>query len=233
MRLLYNRFPILLLLAFAGCGFRASELSDLEASAAGTIAESFSAFESVHPGVPVTNISQIFTVWDLSRWGRRHPALYEEQFRRFGKDAGFDRSFYEKYVFIPKGVANLTPEGEPILMNVRPFLDSRGVHGRYVIYRVGAHDYRPDWVQENRVQAAFRSSGLQIPSPTPGDPVPRPPGKPKLPRSEYSIISIVNEIDRYIGFPVVKILLLALFTALVFLLYWFGFRQKAEQRPTH
>ena len=155
--------------------------------------------------------------------------MYEHYFRKFGKNAGFKNSFYEKYVFVPAGATNLIGEGTPILMNAMPFENDDGFRGRYVIYRVHAGAYSKWWVDEDRLQEAFRASGVQIPSPVPAAPVPRPPGRPPRPQSirETSVWYLADEIDRSARFPITKIVLVALFGSFVFLIYWFGFRQKS------
>ena len=172
---------VLLGAVFSGissCDRKTQELRELEAEAAGAIYRALDRYEALNPTTEVTNLPQVFNVTQLRRWHVLHPALFDQEFRKFGQYAGFTNSFYEKYVRVPATVTNRAFPSEARFMNAQPVPDYEGRFGRYVIWREGPQYHRSSWVPEDQIQEAFRRAGLAVPKPTPMPKPPVPEGRP-------------------------------------------------------
>ena len=69
--------------------------SSLESRALQEISRWMTFYPLEHPGQPMTNLTHLFA---SLRGG--YPYWLHEQFRAFGKKAGFEHSLVEKYVFV-------------------------------------------------------------------------------------------------------------------------------------
>jgi hypothetical protein len=69
--------------------------SEFESRGIGRIASWLRLHEALYPGVRITNVSQLF-----GEVSNGYPHFLHEQFRMFGKHAGFENSIAEKYVFL-------------------------------------------------------------------------------------------------------------------------------------
>src|SRR5829696_3762387 len=165
------------LVVMSGCGRRVAKLNELEQNAAAAIERGLMYYEGLYPGVAITNLPQVFEgATRLDQWHILHPARLDLDFQKFGKDAGFTNSFYEKYVRVPPGITNRAFPKEAVFMNALPVPDYEGGFGRYVIWREGPQDYRNNWAPESQIQEAFKRAGIPIPRPTPMPKPPRPGG---------------------------------------------------------
>jgi hypothetical protein len=187
---------ILAIVSFVGCQANIPELNELEIRSASTIQKSLGLYEALNPNSQITNLPQIFAAtMDFDRWHRRHPALLQHEFRRFGDKAGFTNSFYEKYILVPPGFTNRAVHGKAIFMNALPYPDYEGKLIRIVIWRAAAEDYRISWVPEPEIQQVFRTAGVAIPRAGPMPQPPAPPGNPALQRSaRLRVVSFIENL---------------------------------------
>jgi hypothetical protein len=164
---------VLFAVTLIGCDRKLMKLRKLEGTSAGVMQQFLDLYEAQNPGIAITNLPQVFNgTMELGRWGSKHPAFFDLEFRKFGKYAGFTNSFYEKYVRVPPFVTNRAFPREPIFMNAQPVPDYDGGYGRYVVWREGPQYHRNNFVPEEQIQEAFRRAGVAIPKPTP---MPKPP----------------------------------------------------------
>lgn len=165
------------------------KLDALEQESAAVI-QKFLVFHEIRsPGVPVTNVSQIFALVDLNRSHRSHPYFLQDQFREFGAQSGFTTSIYEKYVPVPFQVANLTAPGRGILMSAKPFANPDGELVRIIIWKAADQDYRIDRIKEARVREIFSENRITIPTPSP---MPAPEAPPGYKKSNYPLTTRVR-----------------------------------------
>jgi hypothetical protein len=156
-----------------GCGTRDPQIT-LEHRLAYGISVSLKGYEFDHPGIPVTNLAQIY-----EGWNRGYPYGLHQRFKKFGKYAGFKDSIYEKYIF-PVGLSNRIDREEILFLNAQPFPDRDGKLGRIVISKVGdgQENHRLKWTEEQRIQQIFQEAGIPEPKPVPMPlPPPAPPGR--------------------------------------------------------
>jgi hypothetical protein len=129
-------------------------------------------YETQHPGLELTNVSQLY-----ANAGAGYPYPEGKLLRQFGTYAGFTNSIYEKYVFTSANARPKTAQGELILLNALPFPNGDGTLGRMAISKAapGAGGYRIMWYSEHQVERIFREAGITIPK---SRPMPSPPPEP-------------------------------------------------------
>jgi len=137
------------------------------------------------PGVPVTNLAQLFAAE-----GQGYPHTWHRRFIAFGKHAGFTNSFYEKYIFFPAGITNRWIEGEVTFMNARPYPGPDGQLQRTVISRISTGYFR-QVLGEKAVQQLFRDNGIVEPKPVT---MPPPPPAPPTARGDPITFKVSNRI---------------------------------------
>jgi hypothetical protein len=158
-----------------GCKQRErQEQNQLEGFTAATIQKFLDFGEERFTEKPLTNVIQVFEMMDLTSAHRSHPYVLQQHFRKFGANAGFNNSIYEKYVLVPSGLVDRAIKGEMIFMSGQPFPDLDGQRVRMVIWKAGKQDYRSTKLREERVQEMFRTLNKKIPLPPPM-PSPSPP----------------------------------------------------------
>jgi len=72
-----------------------------------------------------TNLYQLY-----AQTGRGYPYAWQKQFERFGDQAGFKNSFFEKYWFFPAGTTSQIARGEVVIMTSHSFAMPDGAFGR-------------------------------------------------------------------------------------------------------
>lgn len=146
--------------------------SDIEWETASRITSLLKLYETANSGVRMTNLAQLFAAA-----GKPYPYSWHKKFQRFGDDAGFENSIFEKYVFPPPNVRSRYLEGEILVLNAAPFRDTEKHLRRMVITRAGSglEGFRTTWLHEETIQAIFRDSGIPIPRPIT---MPLPPPEP-------------------------------------------------------
>ena len=109
-----------------------------------------------------TNVTDLYPFIGGDAW-----ALWEEQFKEFGEQAGFANSIFEKYIILPSGVSfQIGPaKTDIVLMNAKPVLDERRLTNRWVINKSGTLVYQT-LLSEDKVQAALQEAGITMPKPT-------------------------------------------------------------------
>lgn len=160
-----------------------------ERQAARTVIRYLHVFDGLNPGVAKTNVGQIITNID----NRPYPVDLHRELLRFGKNAGFTNSFFEKYVFVPPNLTNFWIRGgKPLLINSKPFPNSKDQMQRVIIYEYewqGERAYATAEMPEWAIQNAFKEVSITIPEPPrfpPAPPIPPPPPVPfQQKRQEY------------------------------------------------
>jgi len=185
--------PILWVALYAvGCGkHERSRQYELESLTTATIQKFLDFGEERFTEKPLTNVIQVFEIMDLTSAHRAHPYVLQQRFRKFGANAGFKNSIYEKYVLVPSGLGDRSIKGEMIFISAQPFPDLDGQRVRMVIWKAGKQDYRSSKLREERVQEMFRTLNKKIPEPPPMPP-PSPP-----PDFELSIPPLSKSIELY------------------------------------
>ena len=104
-----------------------------------------------------TNLVQVYEALNLS-----YPYFWHQKFERFGADAGFNKSVFEKYVILPSGLTNRWSSGEAVMMNSKPFKGHKGVQTRGIFIKNGR---QYDWqvFSEEKIQELFRTAGITEP----------------------------------------------------------------------
>jgi hypothetical protein len=153
--------PLLLVIVNCGCTGQHAQISD-ELDAADFIIKVITYYEQRIPNSQFTNLQEVFL-----RTETPYPERWHYRFRRFGTDAGFRNSFYEKYVVLPHGFQTSFARGEIVLLNAKPFPSRDGTRGRLLLSRTGTRydDWNIKWVPEGEVQQVFRDAGQTIPKP--------------------------------------------------------------------
>jgi hypothetical protein len=128
-------------------------------------------YEAKFPGVTITNLEQVYRGLN-----REYPHSAHDDFRPYGKHAGFKTSFFEKYVFFPPGNTSHVAQGEVHFMNAQPFPLRGSGMGRRVVRRNARFA-----MKEERVQQMLAEDGLKpLALGTISLPPPRPP-EPEIP----------------------------------------------------
>jgi hypothetical protein len=126
----------------------------------------------------ITNLAQLFVVAK-----RDYPHEWHYRFQRFGKNAGFTNSFFEKYVFFPSGVTHPRLEGDFYFMNARPYPGPDGEMQRTIVFKA-ADGYRRVVLGEDYVQRILKEAGVTEPEPVAMPPPQlsafRPPSRPSI-----------------------------------------------------
>jgi hypothetical protein len=125
----------------------------------------YDALENPRP----TNLAQVYETFRSP-----YPYDWHKSFRRFGKQAGFENSFFEKYIFLPAGVTNRWIPGEIVMMNARPFEANRKQKHRGVFSKIGSQ-YGWNSLSEERIQQLLRDAGISEPKPMSMSPPPAEP----------------------------------------------------------
>jgi hypothetical protein len=160
-------FPICVVVAccVSGCGIRErQERIAAESEAGARLVKLFWLYEDQFPTQPRTNLAGLFDTV-----GTGYPSDLHERFRRFGRNAGFSNSFYEKYVFVPPGISNAVTGGEMILMSAASFPEEDGREVRVVIFRngFGYDGWGQKWLPEEVVREIFATAKVEFPKPVP------------------------------------------------------------------
>jgi hypothetical protein len=135
--------------AFAGCD-RINSQPEAESRFANDIAWWMRDYESQNPGVPITNLVQVFGVLKDG-----YPYLHHRKLADFGKSAGFTASLAEKYVFFWPRFTNEYVQGEVACMSAQPLqCGADGLSRIYIAKESGNYIYRS--LPEERVQAILR-----------------------------------------------------------------------------
>jgi hypothetical protein len=128
-------------------------------------------YEALNPGITITNLEQV-----ARGLNRPYPHSAHDDFRPYGKHAGFKMSFFEKYVFFSPGNTSHWAQGEVAYMNAQPFPLRGREMGRRVVLRNARFT-----MSEERVQRMLTEDGLKpLPLGTISLPPPRPP-EPEIP----------------------------------------------------
>ena len=177
-------------------------------------------------GAPrLTNFAQLFAEHHPDR--PFYPYAWDKRFRRFGSNAGFSNSFYEKYVSLPAGNTPASIDGDLLLMSARPFPDLKGRSSRILVSRIGLdrERYRVYVLPETNVIKIFADSKIEVPKAAefPAPPPPSPDDKRMLnahrPYSAADWVRIMcGRIANRIGmteghWPTVLLILIILFGA--------------------
>src|SRR5688572_23371842 len=89
-----------LICVISGCQVREqNQVAVVEVNAIAHIQRDLKSYENNNPGVPVTNMLQLFLNTTNSPWG--YPHKIEAQLRSVQQIPGFSNSIYERYVLIP------------------------------------------------------------------------------------------------------------------------------------
>jgi hypothetical protein len=118
-RFFKSLWPAAILLLLVGCGLQPMQI-EVEDEAAASIFPKVNLY-LVDTNTSITNIAQIYAEVNLASDHRSHPWRFQKKFQRFGKYAGFKNSFYEKYVFLPRGTTSSIVGGEIVFLNAQPF----------------------------------------------------------------------------------------------------------------
>ncbi|MCI0746640.1 MAG: hypothetical protein L0Y58_14665 [Verrucomicrobia subdivision 3 bacterium] len=146
--------------SIAGCIPRDETRSSLERKAAQRIHTFLWLHEAAFTNRMRTNLAEI-----VRELGAQYPGDLHEKFRRFGTEAGFRDSFYDRYLFAPPGVSNTAIHGEVVLVNAEPYLDDNNQPVRIAIVRGGpgyegwSFHETPEWL----IQEIFRQANVPIP----------------------------------------------------------------------
>lgn len=159
---------MLLCVCISGCQAKADQ-AVVEYDGAAFFARRIAFYERQFPGAVVTNLQQVFVGTEVPYSERWHHA-----FLRFGKYAGFKKSFFEKYVFVPAHLTNRAVLGEVRFLNAEPFPDQKGKMGRIIVSKTTRIDtgWLVKWYPEEEVQQIFRDADQIIPKA--GAPIPPP-----------------------------------------------------------
>lgn len=159
---------VLSCVCFSGCREKPDQAA-VEYNGAAFFTRRIGFYERQFPETRVTNLQQVFLGTDAPYSDRWH-----HYFLRFGGDAGFKSSFFEKYVFPSGRITNRIVTGEIVMLNAKPFPDQKGTLGRIICTKTHLVDtgWMVKWYSEEQVQEIFREAGQKIP-PAP-DPIPPP-----------------------------------------------------------
>ena len=126
-----------------------------------------------HSNEPATNLQQLYK----ADFERRYPYGWHKDFKRYGKDAGFKASFFEKYWFFPRGSTSQLAKGEVVMMTSHPFPMRDGKPGRAVVTHTsdlyGNYGYGNFQFSEDLVQKILKEERI-MPYPLPAFPPPPP-----------------------------------------------------------
>ena len=96
-----------------------------------------------------------------------YPVDLHERFRRYGRDAGFTNSIFERYVFVGTQVTNKEFQGQLAFLSTRPYVSESGQPLRIAIVRRGS-GYE-GWIAneflEQTVEESLNSAGIEMPKP--------------------------------------------------------------------
>jgi hypothetical protein len=172
-----------------GCDSK-KNLVDLECESAASIAQVLRFLEVEKPDAAVTNLYEVYTnAGLLGGWHSAHPSWYHREFKKHGKNAGFNNSYFEKYVVAPAFLTNLGVPGMPVFMSAQAASFGWGDKRRVIISRIGPRDYLDTWETEYRIQKVFKASGAIIPQP---QAMPLPPKPPAEPKPQIDLITSVR-----------------------------------------
>jgi len=124
----------------AGCNPAPPPQAAREAQAAAAVRAAIIFYENDFPGRQLTNLAQVFEHTSASAY----PHYLDRWFRPYGNKAGFTNSFYEKYVFVPRGIIDARVPGEILLVSSQPFPDRQGHMNRVIVFRDPSSDIRAD-----------------------------------------------------------------------------------------
>ena len=155
-------------------------------------------YDLAHPGVRVTNLSQLFPVGD-----QIYPHHWHRRFAAFGKSAGFTNSIYEKYVFFRPGVTSRWMEGDVVFMNTSPYPGPDGLKRSMVSKGAGVYHWKT--LSEDQVQRLLKESGITEPRPAvfpPPPPEPPPADATFRKTAEKDLEQAMAEYERRYPTPV-------------------------------
>jgi len=221
-------FSVILVLLTLVTGCRdGPDQAAVEYDGAAFFAKRIGFHERQFPNIRITNLQQVFVGTEVPYSERWH-----YQFLRFGKHAGFEASFFEKYAFVEHPFTNSAIVGEIALLNSEPFPDRQGRLGRMLLSKttLSSDGWMIKWYPEDQIQEMFRAAGQSIPKP-PG-PIPPPyalvpPQPPPLParvEKYFEDIAANYGPGRAGGKPLMWITF-TLVMVVVFLLSWLGWRK--------
>jgi hypothetical protein len=124
-------------------------------------------YEVRFPGVTITNLEQVY-----HGLNRSYPHSVHDDFKPYGKYAGFNTSFFEKYVFFSPGTTSRWAEGEVVYMNAQPFpLSTETGMGRKLVLRnatVRQRTMNEELIKEMLAENGVKPLPLGSISPRPG-----------------------------------------------------------------
>ena len=142
----------------------------------------FRMYSMIHSNQSPTNLQQLYTII-----GRPYPYAWHRDFKKYGKYAGFEKSFFEKYWFFPPGSTSQIAGGQVVLMTAHPFPTQNGKLGRSIaIYKAdpyGNYGYGTAQLSEDLIQRILNSERIKpydlpiFPAPPPEPIQPRMPGE--------------------------------------------------------
>lgn len=164
----FNLFLCSIVSVLAGCEPRQKQF-EVEARTVFGLIKMLESYELEHPGVPITNLSQVFSGLE-----REYPHNWHKQLNAFGKFAGFTNSFYERYVFFPSGVTNSRIGGELVCMNAIPYPAPYNEMNRSLVAKAANRYFRVP-LREEQIQHLLKEANIPEPKPVP---MPAPPAPP-------------------------------------------------------
>jgi hypothetical protein len=148
--------------ALPGCTSGSKQIRE-EKTCARFLARILAFYEDKYPNTAATNLQQIFESTQTP-----YPKHWHYRFQKFRQHAGFQNSFYEKYVIVSLRLPTNIVPGQVYLMNAQPFPNEKGEKGRLLLFKtqVGRGDWQIEWFPEKVLQRFFREAGQNIPKPS-------------------------------------------------------------------
>jgi hypothetical protein len=216
----------------AGCGrWEREERAVLERAAAGRLHKSLWLHEAQFPDHPRTNLTTVF-----QELGVEYPSDLHEKFRRYGREAGFTNSIFERYLFTPGGISNEVLKGEIILMGAKPYVNEGERLVRIALVRNGPgyEGWSFNEFNEDQVQQSFKDAGVEMPPPRPpvaSAPIAREGFQPRVSfaakvRRFFQNVAYYYGPGRFFWFPMMLICIGSVLFVVILLIIWFTRRSR-------
>ena len=155
----------------------------------------FRMYSMIHSNQSPTNLQQLYAVI-----GRPYPHAWHRDFKKYGKYAGFENSFFQKYWFFPPGSTSQIAGGEVVITTAHPFPMRDGKLGRsIVVYKAdpyGRYGYGIRELSEDLVQRILKTEQI---APYALPTFPQPPPEPVRQRMPGEAPDWLMAVDRFFG----------------------------------
>jgi hypothetical protein len=205
----------------------------LERQAAKRLHKTLWLHEAQFPENPRTNLATVF-----QELGAQYPGDLHERFRKYGRDAHFTNSIFERYVFVSEAVSNDVLKGQIVIVGEQPYVNESGKRVRIAITRSGPsyEGWSFDEFEEEQLQKFFRAAKAEMPKPrlVTSAPIPHKGFETPTPlgwrvRNFFESLAYYYGPGRFFWLPMMLICVGAVLLVVAVLVIWFTRRSRPKE----